>query len=204
MAGRRTQACKGLDHLRGAQGQGDTGLQGIGLANSGDLSEAQVKEILHFEGWEPVLAAQVAAKWTAGTGAAGKSETRAELSDEYQGGYITEAEYRSALGALGYHGHQLDLEVHVADARRVKKAYLARHLTDAEALTRLAQTGITGEAATLLIPLWQLEREVATKQLTPAQIRSAYRKATITQDEALAELADRGYTSADANTYLAT
>jgi hypothetical protein len=179
------------------------------------LTEAQVKEILHFEGWEPTLAAQVAAKWAAGTGAAGKAETRAELADEYQGGYISEAEYRDALTKLGYQGHDLELEVHLADARRIKKyrekvvaaiekAYLAHHLTDPEAITRLAQVGVTGEAATLLLPLWQLERDVKTKELTAAQIRSAYRKATLTVEQAMAELADRGYSVADATTYLAS
>jgi hypothetical protein len=185
-----------------------------GLANSGDLTEAQVKEILHFEGWEPTLAAQVAAKWAKGTGSAGKVETRAELADEYEGGYITEAQYRSALGQLGYHGANLDLEVHLSDARRIKKyrekaigaiekAYIAHHLSETEATARLGEVGVTGEAATMLLPLWKLERDVAVRQLSAAQIRSAYRKATLTIDQALAALEERGYTAADATIFLA-
>jgi hypothetical protein len=186
-----------------------------GLANSGDLTEAQVVEILHFEGWEPNLAKQVAARWAgAGTGK-GKEETRAELADEYQGGYITEPEYRAALAGLGYSGAALELEIHLADARRVKKyrekvvatiekSYLAHHLSDAEALTRLAEVGVTGEAATLLVPLWTLERDITAKQLTAAQVKKAYKKALITLDNALVILEDRGYTVEDATTYLAS
>ena len=39
------------------------------LTEAGDLSQADVHEILLFEGWEPTLAAKVSAKWAGGAGA---------------------------------------------------------------------------------------------------------------------------------------
>jgi hypothetical protein len=185
------------------------------LVSSGDLTQTEGEQILLYEGWEPGLAKKVAAKWAQGSTAAEKQETRAELADEYQGGYITEQEYRTALGQLGYHGHQLDLEVHLSDARRVKKyreraigaiekAYVKHHLNEPEALAKLGEAGVTAEAATLLIPYWTLERDSAVRELTAGQIKTAYKKAAMTQADALAALVERGYTAADATRYLST
>jgi hypothetical protein len=186
-----------------------------GLTQAGDLTAGQTEQILLYEGWEPTLAADVSAKWAEQQGSGSRELTKAELSDEYEGGYITLAELQAGLTALGYSGTALDREVHLADARRVKrwrekavdaigKAYIGHDLTDAEAIADLAEAGVTGDAATLLMRYLQLARRVATKELTPAQIKRAYKKSLITQADARQRLIDEGYDPVDADVFLAS
>lgn len=164
--------------------------------------------------YAPEVLHALAAYWASGTTAAQKEATAATLLDEYEGLFIDEQTLRSALGQLGYHDAALDMEVHLADARRVKKArdavvkaihdsYVAHNLTDADAEARLADEQISAEAQALLVREWSHERGVARKTLTPAQIKRAYARNVITLDAAVAELVEHGYTDASARTYLA-
>ena len=67
-----------------------------GLTQAGDIAEAEARDILTFEGWEPTLAATVAAKWAAtGTGTTGAtkidpwvSKAHSHLWTAVQKGYI--------------------------------------------------------------------------------------------------------------------
>lgn len=185
------------------------------LTQAGDLTQADAEQVLLFSGWEPTLAGKVAAAWAAPSTAKARELTRAELGDEYEGGYLSEADYRARLAELGYTGAAQDLEVHLGDARRVKKwrektvdaiakAYIAHVIDEPTARADLAAVGVVGQAADLLVPLWQLEQRVARKQLTAAQVKAAYVKGAMTHDDAVAALVDLGYTPADATTYLAT
>jgi hypothetical protein len=185
------------------------------LTAGGELTGAEAEQILRFEGWEPTLAKKVAARWAAGGSSSGKTETKAELEDEYAGGFMTEKELRSALELLGYTGHAQDLIVHLGDARRVKRwrekivdaigaAYLSFKVTDQTATDELAELSITGEAATLLLTLWGKLRRDSIRLLTPPQVKRAYKKGLITHEAALAELEAREYQAGDAELFLAS
>jgi hypothetical protein len=180
-----------------------------GMAQAGELSRQETETLLLQSGWPPWLAAKVAPIWAAGDQGASKSETKAELLDEYQGGYMPEAELRKALTALGYTGHAQDLLVHLGDARRVKRwrekiidaigaSHLAFKIDDATATAELAELNVTGQAATLLITLWNKQRRDTIALLTPAQIVKSWKKGMVSKDEALAELEHREYSPEDA------
>lgn len=179
------------------------------MTQGGDLTAAETERILLQEGWEPTFAKRTAAKWAGSAGGTGKAETKAELLDEYEGGYMPEAELRKALELLGYSGHVQDLLVHLGDARRVKRwrekiidaigsAHLAFKIDDAQAAAELAEVNVTGEALRLLLALWNKQRRDTIANLTPAQIAKAWKKGLISRDEALAELEHREYTPEDA------
>jgi hypothetical protein len=179
------------------------------MAAAGDLTVAETEQVLLYIGWEPTFAKKVAARWGAAATGGGKDETKAELLDEFAGGYMPEAELRKALGNLGYTGHAQDLLVHLADARRVKRwrekiidaigaSHLAFKIDDAKATAELAELNVTGEAATLLISLWNKQRRDTIALLTPAQIVKAWKKGMVSKDEALAELEHREYSATDA------
>lgn len=183
------------------------------MAQAGELERGEVERLLLETGWPPELAAKVSAKWAGGVAGAAKEETRAELLDEYAGGYMTERELRAALGDLGYAGHTLDLYVHLADARRVKRwrekvvdavaaAYLAHKIGDDVAASELAEVNVTGEAAARLLDLWRKQRRDTVTTLTAAQVAKAYRKNLMDQATALEELEERGYSAEDAATLL--
>lgn len=142
------------------------------MAQAGELTEKETEQLLLDSGWAPELAAKVAGKWAGSTTAKGKELTRTELAAEYAGGYISEAEYRASLTDLGYTGHAQDLEVHLGDAARLKKyrekvadaigaVYMAGKYDAATASARLASVGIAGDAATMLLAVWDILKEAS-------------------------------------------
>lgn len=185
-----------------------------GLTAAGAFTEAQTREILVESGWKPVYATAAAKFFAQGAKGKTKEETRAELADEYETGFISEAEYRATLTALGYVGAALELEVLHSAAAAVKvergrvvtalhKLYVAHRLTLDQARADLAATGMQTEAVSRILPLWTLERDAARHELTNAQVKAAYKKALLTIDVAVSDLIARGYTDADARLYLA-
>lgn len=167
----------------------------------------------HKSLYAPEVVAALKASWTGGSSSAGKKETETQLADEYEGGFITETEFRASLTALGYTGHTQDLLVHLGDARRTKRyrdkaidaiaaAYTNFKVDDTRAAGELAELNVTGAAKDLLLAVWRKQRIDSISLLTPAQVKKAYSGNLITQAQALQELEWRHYTPADASTFL--
>jgi hypothetical protein len=179
------------------------------LTTSGELTAAETERILLNIGWEPELAHKVPLRWAGGSSSSTWNDTRAELADEFEGGFISEAEYRAALEAHGLAGDALEHAVHLSAARRVKRyrekvidaiaaAFVAFKIDVTTATGELAEVGVTGESATLLIDLWAKQRRDAVRLLTPAQLKKAYTKNMLNRADVLDELDDRGYSPRDA------
>ena len=148
-----------------------------GLAQSGELGDAAaVAQILEEIGWPPSLAAKVAPAWVGGTTGADPHVSKAQT--------------------------QLWTRTHTS--------YLAGEIAEADARAALTVAGVPDAALDGVLAVWNHERELERKQLTPAQLKKAYAKgvqnpatgATWTRDDALAALIGRGYSPADASTYL--
>lgn len=148
------------------------------LAQAGDLGDqASVEQILLEIGWKPSFAQQVSTAWLGGTGAADKHVAKAQTS-------LWTTTHRS---------------------------YIAEEIDDATATTALTAAGVTVASIPAILALWQEERSLIRKQLTPTQIRKAVSGAVInpatgvawTHADALAALLARGYSQADAETFLA-
>jgi hypothetical protein len=148
-----------------------SGFQIRSEAQRGDLSEGETEEILLELGWSPKWAAFFAAKWTATTPGSGKELVKSELLAEFEGGFLTESELRDHLTALGYVGANQDLEVHLADARRIKgwrdkgitalgKRYVASTMDQTAADGYLVELGVTdADTRSRIIGIWNIERE---------------------------------------------
>jgi hypothetical protein len=184
-----------------------------GLTQSGDLTQAQTEQVLLYEGWEPGFAKTVSSKWAESAGAGAKDATAANLRAEYEGLFITRDELVAALVKLGYDQTEALMLAHLGDAARVKKyrdavvtavykAFLAHDVQDADARATLTADGISSDAIDDLLRVWKLELMAARRNLTPAQIGAAYRRGTLTQADAVAELVARGYSEADADALL--
>jgi hypothetical protein len=183
------------------------------MIQGGELTAEEGHKLFLESGWPPALAEQAAAAFAKGPGKTARNLTAAELLDELQGHYLTAAEFRTRMTALGYPDAAIaDLE-QLADARRVKKARDSRvnriraayvgHKAPLDRTTaELAQAGLPQEAQTLLLDEWEPERVANVAALTPAQVKKAYTSKLFTRDVALAALEDRGYSPADATTLL--
>jgi len=181
----------------------------------GSLSPARALVILRYERYEDQDAASLVASWTSGGAAAQREATKSDLLDEYEGLFITIDTLRTSLTALGYAPAAVDMEVHLADARRVKKArdavikavhdaYLSHEIDEAQAAVDLAQIAISQPAIDSLIQLWGYERAAHRRTLTAAQIKRAYVRGVLALDQATAALENLGYSLAEASTYLTT
>ena len=82
--------------------------------------------------------------------------------------------------------------------------YVALGITEGQARTALGEVGVGAAEQDEVIRLWNAEITIRRLELSPAEIRREYRKNVITLDEAMAELGDRGMTTADATKYLAS
>lgn len=134
-----------------------------GLAQSGALTQAQVHTILLQSGWLEEYAAAVAAFWTKAGTAKTANETKSELADEYEAGWISEAEFRQHLTTLGLVGHEQDLEVQHADFSAIHSARTAavtKLRTEYEKGT-LTEAVFSGSLAALGMHNEPIQREVA-------------------------------------------
>jgi hypothetical protein len=98
-------------------------------------------------------------------------------------------------------------DTHVAKAQvqlwtTTHKSYLNDESDEAEATSALTAAGVAATAIPDILTIWQHERSIVRRTLTPAQVKKAYREATFMQDEAVARLVSLGYSAADATIYL--
>jgi len=80
--------------------------------------------------------------------------------------------------------------------------YLDESIDEARARADLQAVGATGAEADSIIALWNRERAIQRLELTPAQIRKAYKKGLYDLPTALGELGERGMTPDDADVFL--
>jgi hypothetical protein len=90
------------------------------------------------------------------------------------------------------------------------RTYLTHETDDAAAELGLEALGVPAGDRAAVLELWQQERALIRKTLTPAQVKRAYSKGVTNQDtgtawtraDAVNYLLDLGYDEADVNTYL--
>jgi hypothetical protein len=90
------------------------------------------------------------------------------------------------------------------------RSYVAEETDDATATTTLGTLGVAAAAIPQILALWEQERALIRKQLTPAQVKKAYKGLVTnpetgtawTLEDALAALIARGYSMNDATTFL--
>lgn len=186
-----------------------------GAVQSGALSRDRALTILRYERYEDQDATALVDSWLGGSTQSTRDLTAAEWAADYEGGYITELQYRAHLQSLGYSAELVDAKVALGDTRRVKRAreqrvsrihasFVGHKISQAEAAAALQETQVRPDARTQLIAEWTAEREVNVAILTAPQVRAAFRKSVYTRARAVAELEERGYSTTDANTFLDT
>lgn len=136
-------------------------------------------------------------------------------------GAITEAETHETLLRIGWppdfaakvaaawHGGAgSKADPHVAKAETqlwgtLHKSYIDSEEDDAAATADLTTLGVNAATIPEVLRLWNLERAVIRRSLTPAQIRKAAGQPGKDHAWALARLAELGYSAVDAETFLA-
>lgn len=96
--------------------------------------------------------------------------------------------------------HLTKAETHLWTA--LHRSYVLEETDDAHAESVLTTLGVADATRPEVLALWQAERELVRKTLTPSQIKKAVGEGKITQDDALARLERQGLSPSDAATYL--
>jgi predicted nucleic acid-binding protein len=80
---------------------------------------------------------------------------------------------------------------------RVRSLFAARKITVRTAHESLGRLGIPKHEIVPMIEAWEVENSISVKVLTSSQIAAAFKNEFITQDEAMTELGNIGYTPFD-------
>lgn len=108
--------------------------------------------------------------------------------------------------ALAAQGEAADKHIGKAQTQlwsALHKSYVDEATTDQQARDDLAAAGVAPAAVAQVLALWQRERAVVRRTLTPKQIKSAIGEPGKDQAWALERLAALGYSADDAQTFLA-
>jgi hypothetical protein len=133
--------------------------------------------------------------------------------DAYKALVITAAQLRDILASLHVQPDAADLLIEYADFQRtfaqinsavsrVRSLYTARKITTETARDSLTVLGIPAVTIPDMIDIWSLEASVDVKTLSAAEIAKAFLHKIMTQDEAMTELVNIGYTPFDAWVWL--
>jgi hypothetical protein len=90
------------------------------------------------------------------------------------------------------------------------RSYVAGDTDTQTATATLSTLGVPASSSAGVLALWDAERALIRKEITPTQLKKAYKGVVTnpetgqpwTRDEVVAELVSRGYSLADANTFL--
>lgn len=85
---------------------------------------------------------------------------------------------------------------------KLHTSYVDNLSTDAETQADLATIGVAQAAIPQVLKLWQVEREITRRSLTPAQLKKAAAEKLMTAEEATARLLALGYSAEDAGVLL--
>jgi hypothetical protein len=118
------------------------------------------------------------------------------------------AEHWAGLGGSGTDPHVAKAETQLWSS--LHRSFVARETNVTQARANMTTLNIPRDDQTTILNLWQAERDLIRRQLTPAQIKKAYLKAARnaatgapwTRDEAIAALVAEGYGIPTANDYL--
>lgn len=134
---------------------------------------------------------------------------KGDISAAYYDGIITEAQAIAYLGLLGFRDDVAAQILALQDFRRELQAvnrvvskigtlYTEFKISEVNAMSALEAVGVSHAQATNLLGTWDVLRVEPVRVPTAAQIGAAVKYGTITQEEALRELAQLGYQDRDA------
>lgn len=179
------------------------------LQRNGSITDAQALELYKKLGLRDDLAAAYLRDANHHATVADKHLAKAEIITLYQNHLLDAAGAAKALVALKYTAQDAAMLIKLADIKKASQAvtssvsrihtlYVGRKITKQAARDGLAALKLPADQVSSLVGVWDLEMAVNVRQLTPAQIESAWAYKIITEAEAIRELQVLGYSAYDA------
>lgn len=141
--------------------------------------------------------------------------TLTQLASEFERGMISGDEFAAELRDMGYDAEEVAALRALSNRKRVDRAreqkiatirtaYVGHRLREAEARAALAASGIPATAVDDVFTEWKDARAANVRVLSPTNLKSLYKAAKITIDEAREQLVFRGYDPAAADQLIST
>jgi hypothetical protein len=179
------------------------------MLREGALTDAQGAALFAKSGLSPELVKAYMAAAHHQKTAASKDLAKSDILAAAVDGLMSEADALNLLGKLGWSQQDAQLELDIAQFRRVKSLYdgairkvgtlyIARKLSPTAAQTALAQLGATPAHISQLFAVWDVERANLVQRLTPAEWATAVKDGLITEGEGIAQLQALGFSEFEA------
>jgi len=183
------------------------------MLQAGSIGEAEAARLFAELGYEPDVVKGLVHAGTHGKVAKDKELAKGEIEELFYDHAIDEARAGEMLKALGYSAANVKLLLALVTLRRekalrqaamapIRSAFVAHHIDEHEAITRLDALGIGHEQRDFALHLWAVDRQSNHKALTVAQITKANEAGLLSDAAAEAELLDHGYKLQDARIIL--
>ncbi|MGH2831554.1 MAG: hypothetical protein ACRDK2_02160, partial [Solirubrobacteraceae bacterium] len=183
------------------------------LLSTGSLSETEGARLLHEAGYEKDIVGPLVHSAVSGAVVKDKELAKAEISELYYDGAVSEAEALKLLLGLGYHESNAKLVLRIVELKRektlrqaamspIKTEYVARRIDKAEAETRLNGLAIPHTQVQYALAAWTIDRDAHTRVLTEAQIVKANTIGLLDDAATEAKLIAIGYHRDDARILL--
>lgn len=180
----------------------------ISLLTQGAITDATASRLLFSHGYAPDIVAALLSEGHKTKTQKQRDLTASQVVALYEDSAISNAQATSMLSDLGYDAEMAAWEIVLADARKlatyqkaaiskVRSAYVARRIDENTAATTLDQLHVPPDQRDQLLALWNLERDVSTKELTLAQLESAAKKGIIDQQTFHDKVRGLGYSEQD-------
>lgn len=184
------------------------------LVTAGTITPATAVDWAKKDRYAPEVVAALQQAWEQGGATTSKGLTVGDLTAEYEGLTMTEAEYVKGLKELGYTDDGAAGKVSVSDSKRRRTArnqligrarsrYTGWHVARQAASDALRAAGIAAKLAGELLTSWDTERDLNVHTLTEAQVKRAYGKSIMDKPTAVERLTELGLAPADIETRLA-
>jgi hypothetical protein len=184
------------------------------MLNEGSITADKARQLLRAQGVQPDMIDSFMFDSSSTKVQKAKELTESTVSTLYQEEAINEAQAREFLVQLRYESHEIDFVLMAWQMARqlkyrnsaiatVHSQYTAHKIDKARASVLLDGFHVPPAQRDALIALWTQEATTKVTLLTPAQIKTAWKKDFLTDDEALSRLINLGYSSGDAEIFLA-
>lgn len=138
-----------------------------------------------------------------------REATKAEITNAYQLGLVDRSAALSMLQQIRYTAEHAEQVMRLVDAQRERRmldaaltrlrtAYVTWRMTEADVQTAMDALEVAHDMRSELLHVWGIERGIATRDLTPAQVVKAIKQQLLTPEQGLSRLRGSGYSEDDA------
>lgn len=179
------------------------------MVKSGGLDHTTAAKLLSDQGLAPALVTAYLNDATQTSTAATKAITVSEVLNMYAAQLLDATSARGMLTGAGYSAHDADLLMAYTDLTRViqqvtyavgrvRSLYVAHKISRDTAVSALTSLEVPPANVPQIVADWDVAAQANIKQLTEAQVTSAFKAGLVDQAQAMNELEGMGYVPHDA------